>query len=167
MLTIIICAIIGIIFCIREVNTFAIDSWDYLWALFIGAVLGAFLGFVIAIIVPTKTETKIDVYPIEALQDTEVGSGTFFLGFGQVGDKMKYSFYYETEGGYRLRQVDSDSTLIKSTYVLPRVEEYSRVPAKNRFWNRFSLYLRCAHENSFVIYVPEGSIKQNYNLDAI
>ena len=167
MLTIIICAIIGIVFGLREANAFAIDFWDYFWALFISALAGAVFGCMVAVIVPTKTETKVDVYSIEALQDTEVGSGTFFLGFGQVGDKMKYSFYYETEGGYRLRQVDSDSTLIKSTYVLPRVEEYSRVPAKNHFWNRFSLYLRCAHENSFVIYVPEGSIKQNYNLDAI
>jgi len=100
------------------------------------------------------------------LQDNNSVSGSFFLGSGYINGEMKYVFYYETDGGYKMKQIDYDKALIKYTNETPKVETYREVQT-DAFINKFSVYMSgCGCNNKNIIYVPKGTIKQNYNLDA-
>ncbi len=122
--------------------------------------------FFIALAIPSKTETVIDTYLLETLQDNNSVSGSFFLGSGYINGEMKYVFYYETDGGYRMKQLKYYNVLIKYTSETPKVETYRKVQT-DAFINKFSVYMGdCGCNNKNIIYVPKGTIKQNYNLDA-
>lgn len=169
MTTIIILAIIGAI--IGVIASY--DGSDYLEEIFLylssailGALIGGIFGFLIALAIPSKTETVIDTYYLEALQDNNSVSGSFFLGSGYINGEMKYVFYYETDGGYKIKQLSYDNALIKYTNETPKVETYREVQT-DAFINKFSVYMGgCGCNNKNIIYVPKGTIKQNYNLDA-
>jgi hypothetical protein len=78
---------------------------------------------------------------------------------------MRYVFYYKSDGGYRMKQVDYDRALIKSTKGRPKVDIYSK-KLTDDFINNFGLFSWHEYKNKYVIHVPEGTIKHNYNLDA-
>ena len=165
MWTIIIITVIAIfIACLMEYSEGCADFVDYLLvsiqALFIGAMLGAFIAFAL----PAKTEIVKTTYNLEALQDNNSIKGSFFLGSGQIDGKMKYVFYYEKDGYYKLEQADYNKVKVKYSDEKPKAELFNRKNVKDAFINNFAIDFNYYQE--YIIYVPKGTIKQNYSLDA-
>ena len=127
----------------------------------IGMILGLFLGCIIANcnIEETVLELQYTLY-LEALQDTQMISGSFWLGCGDVQGKMKYTYYYKTKEGFKFGKVGTARTTIIYSDTKPRIEYYESRNKENKF--SFS----DGDDWCYKIYVPEGTIKQNFNLDA-
>ena len=170
MITIILFALFGLFFAIKVV-------WDgYLYFDFVeivvdtlGTVLiifmAALIGFGVAFILPMKTVTEIDTYNIVCLQDNNSTNGSFFLCTGTIKGEMKYVFYYEENGTYKMKQTDYNNTSIKYSETV-KVERYRQEEVK-AFINYFAIDDIFSESNmQFIIYVPKGTIKSNYSLDA-
>ena len=71
----------------------------------LGGLIGGVIGVIIMLALPMKTEINTYTYKIETLQDNNSVSGSFFLGSGSIEGKMKYVFYYETNGGFKNQKV--------------------------------------------------------------
>ena len=167
MITIIICGIIGLVIAIVSI----FDGFDYIEDFImyfiygiLGALVGGLIGLLIALVLPAKTEIVKTTYNLEALQDNNSVNGSFFLGSGQIDGKMKYVFYYENEGYYKLEQADYNEVKVKYSDETPKAERFNRKNVKDAFINNFAI--DCNYYQEYIIYVPKGTIKQNYSLDA-
>lgn len=165
MITILIAAIIGIALAIY--NEYQ-EGWGglfgYIMMSIIGALFGGVIGFIIATALPMQTYDKHYSLSIETLQDNSSVSGNFFLGCGQIEGKMKYVFYYEEKGLYRMMQIDYNMVQIKYSDSKPKVnitENYPTESIINYFAFDTDLF-----DKTYIIEVPKGTIKNNYNLDA-
>lgn len=168
MWTIIILAIIGAIVGIVIIWGGIGDLKDiliYVSAAVMGAPMGAIIGIAVAVSIPAKTKLVVDAYKIESLQDNNSIHGGFFLGCGSVNGEMRYVFYYETDGGYKMKQLRADDVLIKYADDNPRIEVHKKIRTDDLI-NKFSLRGGCGYCVKYIIYVPKGTIKQNYVLDA-
>ena len=142
-----------------------VDDW---WPsnLFFGILYGLFLGLIFGLItsffLPNDTKPVVTTYQIECLQDNSNVSGSFFIGCGSVNNRMKYTYYYDCgDSTYVLEQIDVDDVKIKYTNEKPYVDKIKYKQTDN--WiNLFSFELR---NPTYIIYVPKGSIMNNYNLD--
>lgn len=127
--------------------------------------VAALVGMGVAFALPMKTVTKVDSYKIVCLQDNNSTNGSFFLGTGIIKGEMKYVFYYEQNGAYKMKQTDYNNTSIKYSDSI-RVERFRQEEVK-AFINYFALDDIGSESNmEFIIYVPKGTIKNNYSLDA-
>lgn len=100
------------------------------------------------------------VTPIVALEDNMTSSGTFFLGTGSAKDSIYYYYMIETERGYALQSVAASKTYIKYD-TKPRIVIENGCGFKhwyNNIW-AFPTHTR------YTIYIPEGTILNNYNID--
>ena len=77
---------------------------------------------------------------------------------------MKYVFYYENNGYYKLEQADYNEVKVKYSDEKPKAERFNRKNVKDAFINNFAI--DCNSYQEYIIYVPKGTIKQNYTLDA-
>lgn len=162
---IIITAIAIFIACFNEYkHVFYSDGFDYFMMVFLGLLIGGVIGTAIAFALPAKTEIVKTTYNLEALQDNNSVKGSFFLGSGQIEGKMKYVFYYERDGFYKLEQADYEEVKVKYSDEKPKAERFNRKNVKDAFINNFAIDCNCYQE--YIIYVPKGTIKQNYSLDA-
>ena len=161
---IIITAIAIIIACFREYNSGYVDFEDYLLVPIPALFIGAIIGTVVAFALPAKTEIVKTTYNLEALQDNNSVKGSFFLGSGQIEGKMKYIFYYKMDGFYKLEQADYEEVKVKYSDEKPKAERFNRKNVKDAFINNFAI--DCNRYQEYIIYVPKGTIKQNYTLDA-
>lgn len=167
MTTIIICGIIGLIIVLVSFFAGIDDIRDILYYLFFGiagTIFGGLIGLLIALSLPAKTEIVKTTYNLEALQDNNSVNGSFFLGTGQIEGKMKYVFYYENDGYYKLEQADYEEVKVKYSDKKPKVERFNRNYVKDALINHFAIDLNSYQE--YIIYVPKGTIKQDYYLDA-
>jgi hypothetical protein len=169
MFIIIIIGIAGIIFgyyrtcqflCIRpNLDDYIINS--ILWS-----ILGIVLGFIIALALPAEVKIVKTTYKLETLQDNDNLKGSFFLGSGQIEGEMKFVFYYEDNNGFKLDQVDYNKVLIKYSNEDPKIEIFKQEYIKNSIINIFAIdCLGCGFYPKYIIYVPKGTIKNNYVLD--
>ena len=165
MITILIAAIIGIALAIY--NEYQ-ESWgsfiDYVMMSMIGGLFGACIGFIIALTLPMQTYDKHYSLNIETLQDNSSLSGSFFLGCGQIEGKMKYVFYYEEKGLYRMIQLNYNLVQIKYSDTKPKVNITENYPTESII-NYFA-FDTDVFDKTYIIEVPKGTIKNNYNLDA-
>lgn len=129
---------------------------------FFGFFAGFMLGIFVPIALPTESIPVTKTYNIECLQDNSNVSGSFFIGCGSVNNEMKYSYYYDCgDSTYVLEQIDVDDVKIKYTNEKPHIDKIKYKQTDN--WiNLFSFELR---NPTYIIYVPKGSIMNNYNLD--
>jgi hypothetical protein len=165
MILILIGMVIGIAIAIYQTyNGWLNDLIDYITSSFIGILLGGALALIVAIMLPMDTYDKNYSLNIETLQDNNSVSGNFFLGCGQIEGKMKYVFYYEENGLYRMMQLDYNLVQIKYSDGKPKVNVTENYPSK-AFINNFAIDLD-AFDKTYIIEVPKGTIKNNYNLDA-
>ena len=164
MMTILIGAILGILISIGVTYNDREEFIMYILNAGTGVLYGAAFSVFIALALPVSTTTKQDYHNIETLQDNNSVSGGFFLGCGQIEGKMKYVFYYEEKGLYRMCQLDYDNVQIRYSEGTPRVITTTKV-ATDAFINNFALDWYFGDE-SYIIEVPKGTIKNNYNLDA-
>lgn len=129
----------------------------------LGAVFGCLFGLFVACLLPAKEQEVKYTYNLETLQDGNSVSGSFFLGCGAIDGKMQYVYYYESPDGYRMNQIDYDNVVIKYSEEDPRIETYKMEPIKGKFINLFAFDIP---QERNIIYVPKGTIKQNFTLDA-
>ena len=161
---IIIIAIALFIAIYREYNSYYSDFEDYILTSILAILIGGIIGTALAFVLPAKTEIVKTTYNLEALQDNNSVKGSFFLGSGQIEGKMKYVFYYERDGFYKLEQADYSKVKVKYSNEKPKAERFNRKNVKDAFINNFAIDCNCYQE--YIIYVPKGTIKQNYSLDA-
>ena len=132
-----------------------------IWVLFCAFMLGGLVSWLL----PMKTEENIITYNIVSLQDNNSSKGNYFIGSGRSEGKMKYSFYYKSDGGFKLKEIDyKNTTIIYSDSI--RIEQFGEKEVDS-FINYFAFdnfldedYMK------FKIYIPEGTIKTNFTLDA-
>lgn len=122
-------------------------------------------------------------------------SNTLFLGSGEIDEKMYYYCYIETDDDYQFYKISPEDKDVYIKYCSkdeqPRIEKnciYEKTTLnknpKNSFWYCLSFYIKTKDKQigdivkdkkkgsgfldkniSYTIYVPEGSIVQNYNID--
>ena len=135
----------------------------FLFYTIVGACFGILVGLGIAMLLPAKLETKVYTQNLECLQDNNSVNGGFFLGTGSIEGKMKYVYYYkDADSLYHLKQIDYANASIKYSDEIPKIETYKEEPTKD-FINYFAWDYT---EDKYIIYIPKGSIKQNFTLDA-
>ncbi len=138
---------------------------DLLYKGMVFEILALILGFFVALMLPMDVYNKHSSLNIEALQDNNSVDGKFLLGCGQIGGKMKYVFYYEENGFYKMGQLDYDLVRIKYTNDKPKVNIIHTYPS-NSLINYFA-YDTDILNKTYIIEVPRGTIKNNYNLDGL
>ena len=165
MWTIIIITAIALFIAIyQEYNSYYSYFEDYILVSISAILIGGIIGTAMAFALPAKTEIVKTTYNLEALQDNNSVKGSFFLGSGQIEGRMKYVFYYENEGYYKLKQADYSEVNVKYSDEKPKAERFNRKNVKDAFINNFAI--DCNYDQEYIIYVPKGTIKQNYSLDA-
>ncbi|MCK9415751.1 hypothetical protein M0Q97_03715 [Candidatus Dojkabacteria bacterium] len=168
MITIILFALFGLFIAIKSFW----DEYDFAFVdivvdtlmTFLIIILATFIGLGVAIMLPMKTVTKVDTYNIVCLQDNNSTNGNFFLGSGTIQGEMKYVFYYEENETYKMKQTNYYNTSIKYSETA-KVERYRQEKAK-AFINYFAIDILSENNMQYIIYVPKGTIKNNYALDA-
>lgn len=158
-------------------------------------VLAAFIVFLSNLFcMPDYFENKTiiettKVQEIATLQDTTQANGRYFLSTGTYQEEMYYFYYVETENGYVFNKLSPERENVYIKYIQgegsPRIEqscEYSIQMVKiepSFWWNIFSWI--CLKDYSvgdiykkqptlfssptYTIYVPEGSIVEEYDID--
>lgn len=124
---------------------------------------GVIIGFIIALSMKQEWVEKDKVVKLESLKDNSTMSGSFFLGSGYLQGRMQYTYYVKENDGFKLEQIDAASATIKYTEDEPRIVT-TWFRSKN-FWE-WGFDLFPPSPKTRVIYVPEGSIKNVYTLDA-
>lgn len=115
-----------------------------------------------------KEYDSIDTTHIVSLKDNLSVRGSFFLGSGIISNTMKYVFYIKNyDGSYSSQMIDADDVRIMYAKNNPRIEVTKHITEyreKNVVEN--DILTRDSYVVSKIIYVPEGSIKNNFELDA-
>lgn len=138
-----------------------------------------------------RVEKVADAKEVIALNLDNSKEGRFFLGYGSVGNESYYVFYTkDNDGNINLQKVRSDEVTLKycTDDETPKVEEYVAVSqkiltSKPTFWNNtFREYFLYKNYNAgdvvsetsatmrgddivkTVVYIPEGTIENNYDV---
>jgi len=140
------------------------DWYNYPVRAVTGGIIGTLCGFLIALMLPMDIAHRKLSIEIVNLQDNSSISGNFFLGCGQINGEMKYVFYTKSNGLYKMEQIDYDVVQIRYSNGKPKVN-ITDWYITDSFINNFALdsYLGT---NTYIIDVPEGSITNNFKLDA-
>jgi len=128
---------------------------------------GIIVGMLVAFLIPLKIEEKTYVYKIETLQDNQSISGKSFLGSGQVDGVMHYVFYYRKNGFIEMEQLRYDQVKIQYSDEKPKIVMSKNVKIQSD-WNYFALgdITTLLKPSDYIIYIPKGTIKNDYQLDA-
>lgn len=161
MLTLLIVFIIA--FSISMCNFYE-DLEDILLSLCNGLLATLIIGLPLSFALPMKTYQKQTSLSIQALQDNNTIKGSFFLGCSQIDGDMKYVFYYGENGLYRMMQIKTNNAQIKYSDNTPKVTIIEITPTKDLI-NYFAIDGDIG-DKSYIIEVPNGTIKNNFTLDA-
>lgn len=164
MITFLILTVIFIIYATTQLTDRDSGVLEYILCLFVGFAMGLMIALPIAISLPMTTYEEPHVIKIENLQDNNSVKGNFFLGCGQINGTMKYVCYYEENGYYQMLQIDYDKAKIKYCDSIPKITILEIKATKDKI-NLFAIDLDLG-EKTYIIEVPKGTIKNNYNLDA-
>ena len=165
MRTLLITMVLGLIISIYATykNGWRNNFLDYLGSGIFGILFGIVTGIFIALLIPSETEMKLnETLELQSFKDGSSINGSFFLGTGSIDGTMKYTFYYKTEGGFKMKQLNYDNVIVKYSDEAPKVEEY-KSRQTNASINKYSFDLK---DKEYIVYVPEGTVKNNYVLDA-
>lgn len=152
--------IYGIIAAIRD------RDWDYIGLISIltSLLCGALALIVTALIGISISSNEIiykeTVTPIVALEDNTASYGQFFLGTGANKSDIYYYYMIDTEHGYVMQNIKASNTYIKYD-ADPRIVIENGRGFKHWYNNIWALPTR----TRVTIYVPEGTILNNYNID--
>lgn len=159
MVTIILGIVIGIVIMYLGDRYYGPD----IMGLISGGLIGSIIGIVVSISLPMSKEINTYEYNIVTLQDNSHVSGGLFLGTGSINGSMKYVFYYELpNGGFKMNQISYENTTIIYSND-KKVIIYKEEPT-NSFLNWFAIDLE--FNTSYEIYVPKGTISNDFKLDA-
>lgn len=162
MYTIILCIVISLfvnLFIIKHSKGFELFFTTSLLVVITG-IVGVWLMFALPMdLTVCNSEQKIIT-----LQDNNSIKGSFYLGTGNIDGKMKYVYYYEFNGMYVMEQLDYNLVKVRFVQTAPRVLKFTKC-ATDSWINNFA-YDFDVNVSSYIIEVPEGTIKTNFNLDA-
>lgn len=151
----------GIIVAIREH-----DSGYFWWISIVASFLCAGLTLIITGLIGTAISSNEIIYketvtPIVTLEDNITSrGGTFFLGTGANKSDIYYYYMIDTERGYVMENVKACEAYIKYDTNPRIVMESGR--SFNHWYNYIWAFPMSTH---YTIYVPEGTILNNYNID--
>lgn len=120
------------------------------------------LGIFIAMSIDNNYVVKKTSTPLACLNDGSSVEGNFFLGSGYVDEQMTYTYYVKVKDYYKLEQLPASDVLVKYTNGPAKILKVEQVE-DNSYRSYFGIGIPSTR---FVIYVPKGSIKNNYQLDA-
>lgn len=141
--------------------------WLIIYSCFCGVFLSVLLTLCIGGILgifPEKQKVPDEIEYIAAINDGSSISGNFFIGIGTIKEESYYFYYKKLDcGGYVQEKIRTEDVIIfESDSIIPHIQHY-RNEFVNKNWNDWAFPSQC---NTYVhIYVPKGSIKQNYNFD--
>jgi len=105
-------------------------------------------------------EYQVEDIEIYSLQTSNGLNGTFVLGTGNVSTKTKYYVVIKTNIGYQIKDIDASVAYILYTKDHPHLETYSHKDYKSSKARWFTT----GATTYYKIYVPEGSIIENYEI---
>lgn len=130
--------------------------------LIVGAIFVMIIGFFIKTAHPEWVEySTAETIMLENIQDNYSASGSFFLGSGTFNNQSYYTYYKQVGvDKFKLEKLKSDICYINyiDSDEVPRIERIERSLMTN--WGLWS------GDKTYEIYVPRGSIKSVFNLDA-
>lgn len=167
-LALIIAIIVPIILTVKgELWDFGDGVLVFMFTCFVGVLLSLAImvlggGIATASGAPTQSE-KVESVEVISLNDNSNTEGTFFLGSGSVNEELVYYYAYESDKGITVGEIDADEVYINYTDKQPRLEKY-QTKFKSEFLNWSFAYLG---EDScyYKLYIPEGSIIEEYTID--
>ena len=122
----------------------------------------AMIGFCssVSVIFPQTCE-KSSMERIIALNDsTGVNGRAGFLGSGYVEDELYYYYMTDTKEGFQAKKIKAEDTYVRYSDE-PIVETYTATNFKNKLLWLIALPIKSSH----IVYIPEGSIIENYRID--
>lgn len=93
---------------------------------------------------------------IIALSDKSSINGSFFLGCGNISDNMYYYYISNDSNGYRTHKIKAENAYVRYTNETPHIVSHS-IDIQNKWGYYINDY--------YVIWIPEGSILQQYSVD--
>lgn len=160
MITIIICSIIGATIALFTTEKGLGIGWKLLTAVF-GMFLGWVCGLLIFVLLPTSKIHKNETIEIVSLQD----NSTYVYMHCSYSQKQ-YSFYYKDGESFKLMDVNCDDAEIRYTTEKPYILVGYYIADANSIYNKFALVTDLRYNVHYIIYVPEGTIKNEFSLDA-
>ena len=148
-----------------------IYDWGFDWTALCAGVLGGLCGALVGLIVlligaaipgPVRS-TEHHVEKLYAFEDDASIEGHFFLGSGRVDGEMKYYYIYETDdGGYKMDSIDTSNAVL---YYID--DDNCRIEYDNFVYSNPVHYFFGIGplETTYKIYIPKGSIINNYQVD--
>lgn len=124
-----------------------------------GLLIGALVGFVVALLIPPKFEEKVSSFPLEKVQYKTDTTGKYtFLEMGTLDDEEYCIFYYYGENGV----LNQNTFLTKNVSIKPgfdtaKVEFKKFSRDKNATINYFSL--QKIPDSEIIIYLPSCPIE--------
>ena len=102
-------------------------------------------------------------HKIVALKDTKESKGSFILGSGYIDEELYYYYFEETSEGLKKRKLRASDCYIKYDDN-PRVIEYTHTGYKKAYHYIYATP-EVIHVTYYVIYVPKGSITNEFKVD--
>jgi hypothetical protein len=122
--------------------------------------VGLFIGFF-----PAKTQTIESKVELAAISDGFSVGGSFFLGCGSIKGESYYFYYEKTKsGGYVQKRIKVEDAIIfeQDSTKTPCILFYER-KFVNEKWEKWAF--PCQSNTKIEIFVPKGSVEQNYSFD--
>jgi hypothetical protein len=137
----------------------------------LAATFGGAIVFAVTVMVATglgaiapKQTVLSFTYPLVALRSQDAVSGSFFLGSGQIGSDLYYSWYEGMQDGGLVphRIIASTRTRIyEEATSAPELRVYVDV-LREGWWRRF--VLDQDQEQTITFHIPIGSVKRGFSL---
>lgn len=130
----------------------------------IGFVIGMFIGFIISLIIGTEYKhVKEYEHEIVSLQDNKAIESYFLYG---ANSTMEYTFYVKDGEYFKMETLPYSDVKIKYSSGKPRVVYYKYLPTDNIINDWGTSFTQPSYYNFYVIYVPKGTIKTDFELNA-
>ena len=98
---------------------------------------------------------------IVALKDNQNVNGSFYIMGGYVDEDLYYYYATETEFGYKTEKIKADNVYIKYTDGETHIEEY-----QPEFVNDYVyLFAVPSYSHRYIIYCPDGTVTNEFNID--
>lgn len=164
--------IIGFVVAISIIICIWCDDWNDLGEKIGYSVLILLTSFLISLIVwlgasaitTCCAEIKYDIVSdtkIIALKDNQNVNGSFYIMGGYVDEDLYYYYATETEFGYKTEKIKADNAYIKYTDGETHIERYEGEFASGSAY----LWGACICSDRYIIYCPEGTVTNEFDVD--
>lgn len=136
---------------------------------FVGLVLGFFVILFSGIVFYNGTYTTTQTVKLESLVDGSDIRGSFFLGSGVINEVSVFTWYEQSEpGSYRQEQADADVSTVHFTTDAPHYVLTVKRREEGSWFGKWGIRTDAGEglDWRYDFYVPKGTIKNNYTLDA-